>query len=558
MAKRRKRKAPKASSDTAGATDSGNSSAERIYRRASCLAAAGQVERARAVYRELLQAEGLSPRLAALVENDLGALAVVLGDSEEATRRFRAALELDDSCGVARSNLEFCAGQREEPTGAAEAVPTREPVVASGSDRGAARIAIIGTLFNWPSSGGGIMHTVGLGRALAEAGYEVRHFYARHDGQGIGQVEGEPPLPGEALIFDDATWNVPAIQSRFREAVSAFAPDHVIVTDSWNLKPHLAQAVKEHRYLLRFDSQECLCPLNNCRFLMKPGGGFGQCARHQLAAPEECRRCVAERGERSGQLHREDRELSGVGTDNYLRVLREALAGAEAVLVNNPLIEAMVSPYSSQVRVVPPGVDPRRFPTGATPAKATGDRATVFMAGVIEEPFKGFNTLHQACGRLWEKRRDFELVVTARQAGRLDEFTRSAGWLSQEELPGQFAAADICVVPSWVQDAWATVTMEAMAAGRPVIASRIGGLQFQIVDGATGFLVEPGDAVELADKIGYLLDRPELRCQMGAAARGRFEKEHAWPVIIDRHYRALFGDPRRREAEMSRAGEVGA
>jgi len=63
--KRRKRGTPKAAPNTAGADERGNAGAERTYRRACRLAAAGQTERARAVYREVLQTDGLSSSLSA-------------------------------------------------------------------------------------------------------------------------------------------------------------------------------------------------------------------------------------------------------------------------------------------------------------------------------------------------------------------------------------------------------------------------------------------------------------------------------------------------------------
>src|SRR5436309_1523793 len=82
-----------------------------------------------------------------------------------------------------------------------------------------------------------------LAQFLGKAGYDVRHFYARHLPWGVGKVEQPPPFASEALDFDDGTWQVPAIQARFRQAVDAFAPDYVIITDSWNIKPLLAEAV---------------------------------------------------------------------------------------------------------------------------------------------------------------------------------------------------------------------------------------------------------------------------------------------------------------------------
>jgi glycosyltransferase involved in cell wall biosynthesis len=121
----------------------------------------------------------------------------------------------------------------------------------------------------------------------------------------------------------------------------------------------------------------------------------------------------------------------------------------------------------------------------------------------------------------------------------LDPFTRFVGWQSQEALPRQLRAADLVVVPTVAQEALGRTAVEAMAAGRPVVASRIGGLPFTVVDGATGLLSEPGDADDLARKIERLVDDPALRERLGQAGRQRFEEHYAWPVIIERHYRPL-------------------
>ena len=60
------------------------------------------------------------------------------------------------------------------------------------------------------------------------------------------------------------------------------------------------------------------------------------------------------------------------------------------------------------------------------------------------------------------------------------------------------------------------VVLEAMVSGRPVIASRIGGLADIVVDGATGMLVPPGDVGALRDAIQYLLDHPDVRERISA------------------------------------------
>jgi glycosyltransferase involved in cell wall biosynthesis len=231
-----------------------------------------------------------------------------------------------------------------------------------------------------------------------------------------------------------------------------------------------------------------------------------------------------------------------VASPGYHERLLRVLAEAEAVLVVNPLHEAMLGPYCDRVRVVTAGMDPARFPS-PWPDDPTDrrdpKRPALFFAGLVEERIKGFEVLHAACARLWERRQDFELVATGDPAGRVDAFTRFVGWQSQEDLPRQVRAADVVLVPTVAQEALGRTAVEAMAAARPVIASRLGGLPFTVADGATGLLCEPGDADDLGRKIETLLDDPGLRQRLGEAGRRRFEEHYAWPVIVEKHYTPL-------------------
>jgi glycosyltransferase involved in cell wall biosynthesis len=408
----------------------------------------------------------------------------------------------------------------------------------------AVRVAILSFLFNWPSTGGGNIHTTELTVFLHKAGYAVRHYHIRFPPWGIGEVHNLP-YASHALLFDEADWNLPLILERCREAVDAFAPDYIIVTDCWNLKPHFVRAFKGYPVLLRFQSQECLCPLNNLRLLPLGKGCWGQCPLHQLATPADCIRCLRERGHFSGPLHQAERDLAGVCSPEYHAILCHALQEAEAALVLNPLSETILTPYAKTVKVVPWGMDPARFPwTPDAERPPERPRKIVFQAGVVHEAIKGFAVLHTACARLWGKRQDFELVATADPPGQVDPFTRFVGWTSQEELPHHYRDADIVAVPTIAQDALSRTSVEAMASGRPVVASRIGGLPWTVTDGLTGLLFEPGDEADLARKLELLLDDQELRYRMGLAGRKRFEEDFTWPVIIDRHYRPLLNRKR--------------
>jgi glycosyltransferase involved in cell wall biosynthesis len=167
------------------------------------------------------------------------------------------------------------------------------------------------------------------------------------------------------------------------------------------------------------------------------------------------------------------------------------------------------------------------------------------MAAVAGETIKGFNVAHEACRILRQTRSDFELVVTFDPPGQIDEFTRSVGWCSLDDLPRHYRAADICLVPTIAQDSLSRTSVEAMASGIPVVASRIGGLPYTVTDGVTGLLCEPGDPADLARKIARLLDDPDLRRPMGLAGRKRFEEEFVWEDVIERYFRPLLAARRK-------------
>jgi glycosyltransferase involved in cell wall biosynthesis len=522
----------------------------------------GQFAEARCLYQTIESFSTDSP-LQALIRNDLAVLAAVEGDSVAARQGLAAALALDEHCSLARDNLALLQEDEVEEHAEPPAPEARPRVGPRANSAGQActaadiRVALVSFLFNWPSTGGGIVHTVELAQFLGKAGYEVRHFYAGHRPWGVGCVERSLPYPSEALPFDESTWNVPSIQARYRQAIEQIDPDYVILTDSWNMKPLLAEAVSGYPFVLRLQAMECLCPLNNVRLLPASDGRFRQCPLHQLANPQDCARCVQERGRFSGGLHQAERALCGVGTPAYHERLLWALREAEAVLVVNPLTEALVRPYARTVRVVTAGMDPARFPwpwpEAANPSPPTplpqGARGvTLFFAGLVEEAMKGFHVLHEACALLWQRRQDFELVATGDPPGPVDACTRFVGWLSQEELPQHLRAADVVVLPTVAQEDLGRTAVEAMAVGRPVLASRLGGLPFTVLDGVTGLLCAPGDPADLARKIERLLDDPSLRERLGQAGRRRFEEHYSWDVIIERHYRPLLCRKRSRAA----------
>ena len=377
------------------------------YWKACELARDGKYTEARAVYARLERRTGKpNSRLRSLIRNDLAVLDAVEGKFDEAREGWRAAIEGDGACLPARLNLglvqaELAWTKAATPVTAdgANAPDATEvntlPIVRVGPEaekEGATvnngeslsafpslpRVAVISLLFNWPSTGGGNMHTAGLVEFLGRDGFDVRHFYAGYPAWGIGRVEddgyaggagretcgqadggvgdprptgeegeretcgradggvGDPRRAGagsEAIEFGDGEWNVAAIRQRFRAAVDSFGPDYVVISDTWNMKPHLAEAMRGYPTLLMEQAQECLCPLNNLRLIGIGPARVEQCPRNQFATPRVCHQCLAERGHHAGALHQAERALAGVGTAEYDRILRQSFFEAEAVVV---------------------------------------------------------------------------------------------------------------------------------------------------------------------------------------------------------------------------------
>lgn len=106
------------------------------------------------------------------------------------------------------------------------------------------------------------------------------------------------------------------------------------------------------------------------------------------------------------------------------------------------------------------------------------------------------------------------------------------------------AAVDIVAVPSRWPDPLPRTVMEAMAAGRPVVGYRTGGVPEMIVDGETGLLVEPDDVDGLARTIERLAGDPDLRRRFGAAAAERARGDFSLQAHLDRMEGILAAIPR--------------
>ncbi len=117
------------------------------------------------------------------------------------------------------------------------------------------------------------------------------------------------------------------------------------------------------------------------------------------------------------------------------------------------------------------------------------------------------------------------------------------GYLSGADLSAAYASADVFVFPS-AMETFGLVLIEAMAAGLPVVASRLSGIPELVTDGKSGLLAPPGDVAALAAAIRRLHDDPALRQRLGQAARAAVEREfdlHGNVALLARQFQEAQG-----------------
>lgn len=218
------------------------------------------------------------------------------------------------------------------------------------------------------------------------------------------------------------------------------------------------------------------------------------------------------------------------------------LARADAIIATSePYARASASlaPWLGKVVVVPIGLSSRRFPAHAQDAGVVrlGSRwrRVVFALGRMTY-YKGFEVLIEAARQLPDDcgviigghgERLEALRQRVRQAG-LQDRVELPGHIPDDQLASYFEACHVFCMPSTLRsEAYGVAMVEAMALGRPVVASDIAGSGVPWVNqhGRTGLNVPVGDAAALAASLSRLLADEDLRLELGQGARRRYEEE---------------------------------
>lgn len=242
---------------------------------------------------------------------------------------------------------------------------------------------------------------------------------------------------------------------------------------------------------------------------------------------------------------------TGAGwTDNQKRFERWILRMTDSIMTNADAVRELLAAQGcdpDKITVIPNGIDIERFAAAGAKSSLRADfdiPADARLVGVIAriDAVKGLEYFVDAAGRVARSHPDVRFVIVGHASQQPDdqEYLRMLRNRSREhglegrlvftgnrtDVPGVLAELDISVLPS-LTEGLPNAVLEAMAAGTPVIATRVGGVPEIIEYGTTGLLVPPRDAEALAGAIARTLDQPDLAQEWAKRARQQVMSQYS-------------------------------
>ncbi|ACK71657.1 glycosyl transferase group 1 [Gloeothece citriformis PCC 7424] len=239
-----------------------------------------------------------------------------------------------------------------------------------------------------------------------------------------------------------------------------------------------------------------------------------------------------------------------------LEVEKACLETAARIVATSPQEQDHMRQLMSQkgnIDIIPCGTDIERF--GAVSSSEARLKLGIPRSSLVVlyvgrfDQRKGIETLVRAMGHsIFPGLADIRLIIVGgSRPGQSDgiererieaivdelglrDYTTFPGQIDHETLPYYYAAANLCVVPSHYEP-FGLVAIEAMAAGTPVVASGVGGLQFTVVHEKTGLLCPPKDDKAFAQAIDSILSKPTWQAKLGKSARKRVETLFSWDGV---------------------------
>ena len=249
------------------------------------------------------------------------------------------------------------------------------------------------------------------------------------------------------------------------------------------------------------------------------------------------------------------RESMHPGYD-YAKLLFEPFFGRldGRIAVSEAVREYLTPYFPGDYRIIPNGIDLERFSDPALRSIEQFDdgKLNILFVGRLEKR-KGFKYLLQAFAQVkqavpearlmvvgaYDKEDKEPFVLYARQHRLRD--VRFIGQVSEDDLPRYYRTCHVFCAPSTGFESFGIILLEAMAAGRPIVASDIDGYRGVLADGEEGLLVQPEDERRLADALVRLLKDPALRERMGRQGQAK-AANYVWQKVAQQvldYYREL-------------------
>lgn len=214
------------------------------------------------------------------------------------------------------------------------------------------------------------------------------------------------------------------------------------------------------------------------------------------------------------------------------------------IAVSQPAYKFVSRYFPGEYRIIPHGVDLERFSPRVPPIEKYNDgKLNILFVSRLEKR-KGAKYLLQAYRIAKKDCPPSRLILVGPGDKAQHEYERwvravnledvvFTGHVPYADLPCYYHTADIFCIPAVGQESFGIVLLEAMAAGKPIVATNIEGYASVVSDGSEGILVKPRDTQALASALVSLANDKNLREQMGAKGRAKAEAM-SWPKIAQR------------------------
>jgi len=391
------------------------------------------------------------------------------------------------------------------------------------------KVAVLDSWFHWPPRGGGIRDIKEVSTWLSKRGHRVILLMPHFRGRG---TTDEMECRNFDLVRVRFSYNVhfngPCFEKEMRKALVKVDPDVVLIANGNGLKPYMILSAKDYPVIVRLYSYELLCPAQH-------GVLFREskiCPYNFVTYPHRCAFCWNTIGF-SPSLDWEFLRCFSFLYPFYHIIVKESLGYPAGFIVTSVYMKRRFSEIipRRKLHIIPSGVDPDQFKPISSETKAN---KRIFFPGRASDPLKGIGVLLKAGQILWKKRDDFRILVTS-EIPYEAPFIERIGWKSERSIGKIYATCDLVVVPSIWAEPFGLTALEAMSAGKAVIASEVGGIPEFLENGKNGITVQPNNPEVLALKIDELLDKDEYRQKLGGEARETVLRRYQWSQIVDEY-----------------------